>query len=520
MNDSHRTRTISAFACAVLFTLTFSISAFASNGDETGAPAGAVSGQPPAPASEAPSGGAPASTPVPLEEQLQRQSAMLEQMQQLMLKQQAVLDRMRSELDELHKTSSTSTATPAAGLGAVPATATATAATTSTATGSAGAAAPADDELSKKVEGLEKLLANIKFSGDVRFRYEGFYNQGFDGPLDVNSRNRFRIRARLALTSKIDNHFDWGLRLASGSFDDPISVNQTLGDFYDRKVFAIDRAFLHYTADAKPVNLEVWAGKFDFTWKRQALTYDSDLQPEGLSEKVKWTLPDDSKLKSVSFIAWQLPFKERALGADAYIYGGQILTDWKWNDNWSSQLAGTFQDFEQANVIPPATLVSPTLVNAGIEFATTNTLVLNPYTNLLEYRSKFRPIDVIADVTYRGLAPRFPVHVLGEWLHNTSAFNNQKDGGLATIEVGQRKEQGDLYFDYAFFKAEKEVFPSVFMESDVLTTNGVNHWVTAAYMVRKNIEFSGRLFFERRLQTNAVDNRWLRRFQLDMVYYF
>ena len=441
----------------------------------------------------------------------------------MLVKQQAELDRLRSELDALHKAAP---ATDSTAVSATSATGTAdpsSAVATSTVVAPAGTAAPGaqpDADVSKRVDSLEKLLANIKFSGDVRFRYEGFFGQGFDGPVDLDPRSRYRIRARLALTSKIDNHFDWGLRLTTGSFDDPISYNQTLTDFYNRKVFAVDRAFLHYTTDTKPVNLDVYAGKFDFTWKRTALTFDSDLQPEGLSERAKWSVPGDSWLKSVTFTAWQLPFKERSIGADAYIYGGQILTDWKFNDNWSGSLSGTFQDFEQANLIPQNSPVSPTLVNAGLELFPTNAIVINPYTNLPEFRSKFRPIDVIADVTYRGLHPRFPIHVLGEWLHNTSAYNGQDNGTEATIEVGQRKEQGDLYFDYAFFKAEREVYPSVFMESDVLTTNGVNHWVTAAIMLRKNIEFSGRLFFERRLVTINPDNRWLKRFQLDMVYYF
>ena len=88
------------------------------------------------------------------------------------------------------------------------------------------------------------------------------------------------------------------------------------------------------------------------------------------------------------------------------------------------------------------------------------------------------------------------------------------------VILGQRKQQGDWYFDYGFMKAEREVFPSVFMESDVLQTNSVNHWATAAYMIRKNIELSGRYFFERRLQTLSPENRWLNRFQLDMVYSF
>ncbi len=77
--------------------------------------------------------------------------------------------------------------------------------------------------------------------------------------MDVSARNRYRVRVRAGITGKIDNHFDWGIRLASGSFTDPISVNQTLTDFYERKPIAIDRAFLHFTTDTKQVNFDAHA---------------------------------------------------------------------------------------------------------------------------------------------------------------------------------------------------------------------------------------------------------------------
>ena len=70
-------------------------------------------------------------------------------------------------------------------------------------------------------------------------------------------------------------------------------------------------------------------------------------------------------------------------------------------------------------------------------------------------------------------------------------------------------------------KAEREVFPSVFMESDVtIQTNSVTHWLTASSMLRKNVQLRSQYDLTRRLQTNAPENRWLNRLQLDMIYSF
>lgn len=452
-----------------------------------------------------------------IEEQLRKQASMLEQMHELLIKQQAEIDRLRTEIDAVRSVAAGAVApapTPPVGppVGEAP--------TASAAPAAGVAAQDKTDALAKKVEALDKMWGGVRLSGDLRFRYEGFYNQGFDAAADARPRNRFRARVRAQLAGRIDKHFDWAIRLASGSFDDPVSTNQTLGEFYARKPFAIDRAFLHFTTDTKPINFDVYAGKFDFTWRRTLLTFDGDFQPEGLSERARFNIGDRTPLRAVTVTAWQLPIKERSIGADAFIFGGQVLTDWTWSKNWSSSLSGTFHDFEQVDLIPLFTGVSPTLVNAGLEFGTTNTVVVNPFTRLPEYRSEFRAIDVIGDVTYKGIE-NWPITVVAEWLHNTSAFNNQKDGGYASLQVGQRREQDDIYVDYNFYKAEREVFPSVFMESDTtIQTNSVTHWLTGAYMVRKNVELRTQYYFTRRLQTTSPVNRWLNRWQLDMIYNF
>lgn len=452
-----------------------------------------------------------------VEEQLRRQGAALERLEQLLLEQRAEIERLRSELDEVR--AGAPAPRRAAGPEAAP-TSAASVAARSEAVSPAPQAPVAGDETAKRVERLTKAFGDLKLTADVRFRYEGFWNQGLDAAAGAPARHRLRVRARAQIGSKIGDHFDWGVRLATGSFTDPVSTNATLTDYFERKPFAVDRAFLHFTTNTDPVNFDVYAGKFDFTWKRTSLTFDSDLQPEGLSERLRFKLGADSPLRGVTLVAWQLPIRERSVGADAYIYGGQVQTDWTWNDEWSSSLSGAFHDYEQANLIPPFTNVSPTVINAGLEYGTTNTVRINPFTNQPEFASKFRVVNVLADVTYRGLDKRFPVTLLVDYLHNTSAANNERDAGLATIQVGQRREEGDLYFEYAYWRAERDAYPSVFMESDVIPTNSENHWVQSSYMVRRNVEFALKYFWEQRLRTASPENRWLNRYQVDMIYSF
>jgi hypothetical protein len=392
------------------------------------------------------------------------------------------------------------------------------------------AAAPArreDEALKKQVDELSRRWGKLRLSGDVSVRAESFFNQGFDAPADLGARNRFRLRARVQLASEITKNFDWGIRLASGSFDNPVSPQQSFTDYYDRKPFAIDRAYIHYDSKTERANFEAYGGKFEVPWKRTSVTFDEDVQVEGFTERLRVGVSKDGVLRSVAVTAWQLPYRERSIGVDAVLYGGQVLTEWKWSENWASTVTGAFHTFEQVNLIPPALNVSPTLVNAGFDYGTTNTVVINPFTNLPEYRSEFRVIDMIAEIRYAGFGektndvPRWPIVLRADWVHNTSAFNNQRDGGTLEFEIGRTREQNDLAFNYLFWKTEREIFPSVFMDSEmIIQTNSVSHAVRGAYMLNKQVQLNARYLLHRRLQTVLPVNRWQNHVQVDMIYRF
>ena len=113
-----------------------------------------------------------------------------------------------------------------------------------------------EEQVKKTGETINKQLGSITLSGDLRVQYDSFFNQlnaqpnadnaGILGN-DLSSRNRFRLRAHLALRGLIGKEFDWGLRLASGSLPDVISANQVLTDFYTRKQFALDQVYIAYS---------------------------------------------------------------------------------------------------------------------------------------------------------------------------------------------------------------------------------------------------------------------------------
>ncbi|MBI3645679.1 MAG: putative porin, partial [Acidobacteriales bacterium] len=87
----------------------------------------------------------------------------------------------------------------------------------------------------RTADGRFRQFGNFRFSGDFRFRYEPFLQA------QQTTRQRQRVRARLNLTGNLTDELYGGITIASGSLDDPISTNQTLTNFFNRKTVGFDR---------------------------------------------------------------------------------------------------------------------------------------------------------------------------------------------------------------------------------------------------------------------------------------
>jgi hypothetical protein len=392
------------------------------------------------------------------------------------------------------------------------------------------------EEQSKKTsEALSKQLGSISFSGDLRLRYESQYGQlnalpNGDNPSllgnELSARQRFRIRARLALRGQLGKELSWGIRLASGSFADSISTNQTLTDFYTRKAFGLDQAFIAWTPERVP-GLRLQGGKFDVPWLRTEMTIDNDLQVEGFSQ----TYSRDYKkgtLKNFTFVAWELPLLERnsafvrnsngtvnlseshRAGRDLALYGAQLRTRLEPASKVALTLSAANLYFSGTQFISPiqffgnqlqlpVTVTIPAngttpaqavtaqvsiprdlLVagagNLGISTATNNAINRDG-----RLASGFNLIDLIGrlDLTH---SARLPVTLLLNFVANMQAHDlsvdasggrtiflrNKEDKGYwAELQVGRTKEKGDVQFGYTFVRIEKDAVLTPFNFSDL-----------------------------------------------------
>jgi hypothetical protein len=162
----------------------------------------------------------------------------------------------------------------------------------------------AQDE-QQRVSILEGALGRFRWTGDVRIRAEYFNQHG------VADRNRARIRVRFGFDGKLNEDFNAGVALASGSLGDPTTTNETFTNNFDRKTIGLDRAFITYNPIAHRW-LSLTGGKFPYLWQRTAVTGDVDLNPEGFEEKLSFDIHRVPGLQNVTIQSMQLLHSQSA----------------------------------------------------------------------------------------------------------------------------------------------------------------------------------------------------------------
>jgi uncharacterized coiled-coil protein SlyX len=474
-----------------------------------------------------------------LEQMLEQQNQRLNQMQQTIAEQQETIRLLGAKLGG----ADASPALSAASAAAAP----------------QPAQTPTVEDRLKKVEGRVAEIGAIKFSGDIRLRSESFFGlsnilPNGDNPAvlgnNLGYRHRMRVRARLAMRGSIGEEFDWGLRLATGSFADNISTNQTLTDFFNRKPFALDQAFVTYKPRRAP-GLRLQGGKFEPPWVFTEMTIDNDLMVEGFNQSYTRAFKG-SKLKDLTFVAWELPFLERNSafvrnangtvnidqsrrgGRDLALYGGQVRTRLEPNPKVALTLSLADLYFSGTQFISPVqvfgnqlllplTFTIPATATAPAQVVTTQVLIprdllvagngnlgLTNASNNATNRegrlaSGFNLVDMIARLELKH-SKRFPVTLLFDYVRNTQVHdvvlpgpggadlilpNDERNGFWAEVQVGQTKARGDKQFGYTFLRIQKDAVLTPFNFSDVTQQSDMRgHRFQFSYAADPRVTFS------------------------------
>ena len=410
--------------------------------------------------------------------------------------------------------------------------------------------------MNKRLSALQDALGRLRFTGDIRVRGEDFFQ---DCSACV-TRNRARIRLRFGLEGKLNDDFTGGFLLTSGSLGDSNSTNETLTNFFTRKTIGIDRAYITYQpGTAKWISLT--GGKFGFTWQRTPMTFDSDLNPEGFTEKFSFDLKSPV-IKNLTVQGIQLLYNEASKGDDSFAVGGQVsskldfgfmnstasfsLLDWRFPDAILNASAFAVQSPGEG----PGCAT-------GSGFPTTAPCVYGPqgFTNAtftdgagkLHFLSGFLYADFILNNQIKTGWSRFPINLMLEYENNLNAANHPLDSQgnvltnlgkqshayLVDFSLGQLKNRNDIQIGYAWYRQEQDSAISSFLESENRApSNLLQNRISAQWKLQSNTVASYNLWIGRTLNSNlqhailapgvtaGEQEPYLKRMQFDLLYSF
>ncbi len=300
----------------------------------------------------------------------------------------------------------------------------------------------------------------LKISGDGRVRYQGDFYPDDNTPAgkpDINDtndsgepqfdnitddRHRLRARFRLMFEAKPFERIKLGMRFVTGNQGNPVSSNQTLGNFGSKWDTNMDLGYIRYDALTKDYMLI--GGRFKNPFLHTDLVFDSDMTFEGLAATYYFMRDDsiygDSSQWDPYFTAGIFPlqdihvstFGQTDLGSeiistnndrDKYLYAAQLGTDYNFfNTNQLSMgLAYYWYENVQANANPAGLDVND--VTASDFYQLGNSIYriqdpLDPNNEQLGLASKFRLLNATVKYTIANFYPSY-LFLHADYVKNT-----------------------------------------------------------------------------------------------------
>ena len=335
-------------------------------------------------------------------------------------------------------------------------------------------------------------LSRLSFSGDLRGRYEKFWNQ------DRRNRERLRYRLRFGARAEVNDHLDVAFRLASGQLSN--SRNQTLGSGldFDPDGIYIDEAFLAirpFGRDAVPIptakSLRVLFGKMPNPFNSKKLgkdliLWDGDHTPEGVAASLALAPCDclDLNLDVAYFV-----IDENSGGADEDMVAVQL----------EKRLALA------EHVVATGALSYYHLDDLGSDFfdrVQTRTNNSSFYGNTVGLSKDMEQIDLIdyrATLAFDGIES-VPILAYGRFVRNLSAtrpgagFAKQDTAWSAGLELGDKKR--NVRVGAGYFHVEADAVPSSLTDSDLFDghTNAKGWAIYAKRQVWAQTDFGVTVF--------------------------
>lgn len=289
-------------------------------------------------------------------------------------------------------------------------------------------------------------------------------------------RDRVAVRARFGFEADLNEGFTLGMRLATGSGSSPVSTNQTVGSPGNFSKYSVwlDQAFLSWeSAGDSALGLRALAGRFPNPFFKTELTWDDDIQLDGLALTADYRLAERTKLFATTglFPVFNTSFNfpanqpDKFASDDRYMAALQAGIDTRITDKIRVKAALGYYIFDDIEGVPSDPYVPqsaddagssdgrrPGFAQKGNTYMPLRTIlpdVSNGFgtTNQFQYfglASEFRPLVATLRVDFDHFEP-FQISFHSEVVKNTAYDVNRFAGNpaFAPIFFGGGNSGGD-----------------------------------------------------------------------------
>ncbi|QIM50729.1 putative porin [Hydrogenophaga crocea] len=166
------------------------------------------------------------------------------------------------------------------------------------------------------VNAVPEWVDRFRFDGEIRVGYQRDMFDKTNAPevfqqiagQNINNtlidRDRERLRARLGLTARVTQDVTAALRLTTGSSSDPVSTNQTLGNYGSKYNFALDRAYLRARSQDVLPWLTTTAGRIPNPFFSTDLMWDDDLAFDGIALQYEDPAASTREWRPFATVGW------------------------------------------------------------------------------------------------------------------------------------------------------------------------------------------------------------------------